>query len=309
MSMKKHFFLSIFWYNLCYNDKGDNMKLFHYWEFWVLMYLISAIVFAHSFRKANRNMKNASALTILLELTTAFFAILFIPFSSFKMAIDISTYVTLFFVMIIYAITDRLNMEARYGLDPSVFSMLKQLSTVFMIFLGLFILKEPFIIHHFLGAIIIIFANLILTFNKGKVRINRYFIMCFFSNLLFAIAMLINVHISDQFNLALYTFFTVFFPAIFIFSFGRHSLLELKEEYQNYNQKAFWIAGFTWFLMLISSVRAYQLGNVVIVAPLFSLTSLLNAIIEYLFYKNKKQVVQKLIASILLIIGVILVKI
>jgi drug/metabolite transporter (DMT)-like permease len=60
--------------------------------------------------------------------------------------------------------------------------------------------------------------------------------------------------------------------------------------------------------MFISSVKAYQLGSVTMVAPLLALTSIINAIVEFIFKKNKKKLIQKLIAAILLILGVILVK-
>lgn len=285
------------------------MNILKYWELWVLIYLISAIIFAHSFKVSNRGMKNAGSLTILLELTTAFFAIFFIPFFKITFPTNPYIYITLLIVTIIYAFTDRLNIESRYGLDPSTFSMLKQLSTVFMIIFGFIFLKEKLVFQKIIGAFIIIFANIILTFEKGKLQLNKYFIMSFISNFLFAIAMLINVNISDNFNLAIYTILTVTIPAIFIYIFGRHSIKELKEEFINYDKKAFIISGFTWCLMLISSVKAYQLGNVTVVAPLFALTSIFNALIEFIFNKNKSKLIQKLIAAILLIIGVILVKI
>lgn len=101
----------------------------------------------------------------------------------------------------IYAITDRLNIESRYGLEPSTFSMLKQLSTVFMILFGILFMKESFVLTRMIGAIMIILANILLSFDKGKININKYFIMSFISNFLFAIAMLINVNISSYFNL------------------------------------------------------------------------------------------------------------
>lgn len=284
------------------------MKIFNSWEFWVILYLVSAVIFAHTFKKANRNMKNAGNLTILLEVFTALFALLFIPFFEIKFATEPSIYITLFIVTIIYAATDRLNIESRYGLDPSTFSMLKQLSTVFMIIFGLIFLQEELIINKIVGAIIIIFANIILAFEKGKLKINKYFIMSFISNFLFAIAMLINVNISDYFNLAFYTILTVGLPAIYIFIFGRHTVKDLKKEFKLYNKKDFLISAFTWCLMLISSVKAYQVGSVMVVAPLFALTSIINAIIEFIFNKNKQKLMQKLIAAILLIIGVILVR-
>lgn len=122
------------------------MEIFNNWKFWVILYLISAVIFAQTFKKSNRNMKNAGSLTILLEVFTALFAILFIPFFAIKFSQDINIYLTLLVVTIIYAMTDRLNIEARYGLDPSVFSMLKQLSTVFLIILGFIFLKEEIVL-------------------------------------------------------------------------------------------------------------------------------------------------------------------
>ena len=53
------------------------------WLFWVIVYLVSAIIFAQTFKKANRKMKNAGSLTILLEVFTALFALLFIPLFDF----------------------------------------------------------------------------------------------------------------------------------------------------------------------------------------------------------------------------------
>lgn len=284
------------------------MNILNNWKLWVILYLIAAVVFAQSFKKANRNMKNAGALTILLEIFTALFSILFIPLFDITFPHDINIYLTLSAVIIIYAITDRLNIESRYGLDPSVFSMLKQLSTVFLIILGFFFLKEEIIIKKVIGSVIIILANILLAFDNGKFKFNKYFIMSFISNFLFAVAMLINVNISDNFNLGIYTIITVLFPAIIISICGRHNINDLRKEFNLYDKKTFLLAAFTWCLMLISSVRAYQLGNVTLVAPLLTLTSLFNTIYEYFINKNKSKLIQKLIASILIILGVLIIK-
>ena len=284
------------------------MEILNSWKFWVMLYLVSAVVFAQALKKANRNMKSAGALTILLEVFTAFFALFFIPFFDFTWPTDTSVYLTLLAVVSIYAITDRLNIEARYGLDPSVFSMLKQLSTVFLIILGFIFLKEQIVLKKIIGSVIIIFANVLLAFNKGKIKFNKYFIMSFVSNFLFAVAMLINVNISNYFNLAFYTILTVFTPSMLIFIFGKHSLKELKCEFNYYDKKYFLLASFCWCLMLIASVRSYQLGNVTLIAPLLTLTSILNTMYEYFVCKNKSKFIQKVIASILIIIGVVIIK-
>ena len=277
------------------------------WQFWVVIYLIAGVLFAQKFKSSNRNMKNAGSLTILLELFTGIFSLLMIPVFDIKFDINTNVLLTLLIVVFIYAVTDRLNIEARYGLDPSTFSMLKQLSTVFIIIFGFTLLKEEFVFSKLLGTLFIIGANIMLSYDKGKFVINKYFIMSFVSNFLFAVAMLINVDLSDHFNLAFYTYITVTIPSILIFVFGRHNIADIKEEFKLCQRKDFIIAAFSWALMLNASIRAYQLGSVTVVASLFALTAILNALVEFIFSHNKNKFIQKVIAATLIIIGVILV--
>ena len=61
------------------------MNIFNSWQYWTILYLISSIIFARAFKKANRNMKNAGSLTILIEFFTAIFAIFLIPFLSLNL--------------------------------------------------------------------------------------------------------------------------------------------------------------------------------------------------------------------------------
>lgn len=277
---------------------------------WVICYLVFALIFSQGFKKVNRTMRNASALTILLELFTGLFAIVMSIFFKYTFPSDIKVYITLFVVTIIYAVTDRLNIEARYGLSPSNFSMLKQLSTVFLVIFGLVFLKEQLVFKKILGAIIIVVSNVMLAVNKdGKFEFNKYFIFCLISNFLFAVAMFINVNISSMFNIGIYTLITVFIPSIIIKLFSRLSFKDLEEEFNLYNKPLFILVSFAWCMMLISSVKAYEYGSISVVAPLLTLTALTNTIYEFIVDKDKKRFYYKLVISILILIGVILIKV
>ena len=277
---------------------------------WVICYLVFALIFSQGFKKVNRTMKNASALTVLLELFTGLFAMVMSIFFKYTFPSDIKVYITLFVVTIIYAVTDRLNIEARYGLSPSNFSMLKQLSTVFLVIFGLLFLKEQLVFKKILGAIIIVVSNVMLAVNKdGKFEFNKYFIFCLISNFLFAVAMFINVNISSMFNIGIYTLITVFIPSIIIKLFSRLSFKDLEEEFNLYNKPLFILVSFAWCMMLISSVKAYEYGRISVVAPLLTLTALTNTIYEFIVDKDKKRFYYKLVISILILIGVILIKV
>ena len=277
---------------------------------WVICYLVFALIFSQGFKKVNRTMKNASALTVLLELFTGLFAIVMSIFFKYTFPSDIKVYITLFVVTIIYAVTDRLNIEARYGLSPSNFSMHKQLSTVVLVIVGLVFLKEQLVFKKILGAIIIVVSNVMLAVNKdGKFEFNKYFIFCLISNFLFAVAMFINVNISSMFNIGIYTLITVFIPSIIIKLFSRLSFKDLEEEFNLYNKPLFILVSFAWCMMLISSVKAYEYGSISVVAPLLTLTALTNTIYEFIVDKDKKRFYYKLVISILILIGVILIKV
>ena len=276
---------------------------------WVIIYLIFSLLFAQCFKETNKNMKNASALTILLEIFTALFALLLSPLFTFKFSLNPKILLTLGAVTIIYAATDRLNIEARYGLAPSTFSMLKQLSTVFLVIFGFVFLKEKIVLTKIIGITLILLANIFLsTNNKGKLELNKYFIMCLISNFLFAIAMFINVNISDNFNIGLYTVITVLIPALIIKIVSKLSIKDLKQEFKLYDKKEFMIVSFSWAMMLISSVKAYEYGNISIVAPLLTLSMITNSIYEYFIDKDKKSLKRKLIISLLIVLGIILIK-
>ena len=87
------------------------MNILNTWEFWTIAYLVSAVVFAYNFKIANKNMKDAGSLTILLEVFTGIFSLLMIPLFKIKFEITTSILITLFIVVCIYAVTDRLNTE------------------------------------------------------------------------------------------------------------------------------------------------------------------------------------------------------
>ena len=55
--------------------------------------------------------------------------------------------------------------------------------------------------------------------------------MSVLSNFLFAVAMLINVDIADNFNLGIYTIITVSIPSVIISIFSKIKIKDLKEEY------------------------------------------------------------------------------
>lgn len=279
------------------------------WLLYVLLYLILATTFTQFFKIATKKLKKAGALTILLQMMAGITSLILCPFFEFKLPVDMNVYIMLGISIIFYAITDRINTTVRSGIEASTFSMLKQLSTTFMIFAGLIFFKEEFVLSKFIGAMLIIFSNILIFYKKGKIEFNKYILLGVLANITFTIALFLDVNISDNFNLPFYVALTLIIPALLIMIFERIKPSEIKDELVNGNKKAIFVTAISWGIMIVAQLRAYQLGNVTVIAPLCALTVILNVIVGYLFLNEKDNLLRKIISAIIIIISIILIKI
>lgn len=285
------------------------MEILNNWLLYVALYLVLDTTFTQFYKVATKTMHRTGALTVLLQVTAGLIVLLLCPFFEFKFSTDIRVYIMLGIAIIFYTISDRVNTIVRSGIEASTFSMLKQLSTTFMIFAGLIFFKEQLVLTKFIGAMLIIFSNILIFYEKGKFKFNKYILLGIISNISYTIALFLDVNISDNFNLPIYVASTLMIPALLIMIFERIKLSEVKDELVKGDKKAIIITALCWGTMIVSQLRAYQLGSVTIVAPLCALTVILNVMVGYLFLKEKKNLLRKIISAILIIISIILIKI
>ena len=279
------------------------------WIVFVISYLILSVIFNQFYKVSTKRITKPGALTVLLEFIGAITILIFMPLFEIKFPTDIRIYILLGLSIIFYAIVDRMNTTVRRGIEASTYSIIHQLSTVFMIFAGLVFFKEPFILNKFIGAILIVFSNVLIFYKRGEGKPNKYIILGIVANLLFTVALFLDVNISDNFNLPFYVMMTLGIPSILIFIFERIKFSDIKNEFKNGDKKAILITAVTWSLSILSQLRAYQLGEASIVAPLCALTVILNVIMGYFLLKEREELPKKLIAATIIVLGIILIKI
>lgn len=279
------------------------------WLVYVILYLIFAVIFNQAYKVSTKTLTKPGALTILLEVIGSLAILLLIPFFEIKFPTDPKVYLFLGLSIIFYTVNDRLNTTVRSGIEASTFSIIHQLATVFMIFAGVLFFKDPFVLNKFIGAILIVFSNILIFYKKGNGKPNKYIVLGLIANLFFTVALFLDVNISDNFNLPIYVALTLGVPAILIFVFERIKFSDIKEEFKNGNRKAILITSLSWSLSIIAQLRAYQLGNVSVVAPLCALSVILNVIVGYFLLKEKENLPKKILAAILIILGIILIKV
>lgn len=284
------------------------MEILNNWLLYVILFLALSTAFTQFYKMTTKTLQKVGALTVLLEIMAGFTMLLLCPFFEFKFPTDISIYIMLGMTIIFYTIADRLNTQVMSGIEASTFNMLKQLSTAFMIFAGLIFFKEEFVLAKFIGAMLIIFSNILIFFKRGKFEFNKYVLLGILSNISFTIALFLDVNISENFNLPFFVATTLIVPAVLIIIFERIKPSEIKREWIEGNKKAIVVTAISWGTSIFAQLRAYQLGNVTVVAPLCALSVILNVIVGYLFLKERDNLLRKIISAILIIISILLIK-
>jgi len=274
------------------------------WQFNLFFTLIFVVLFYQFYKLAVKKVKKDGAATIILQFIGGLSALIWAPLFKFTFPSDFKTYLLLSLAIIFYAVSDRLQTTVRKHLEVSVFSIINQLSNVFIIIIGLTIFREPIIISKIIGAAFILLGNIYLFYKKGKLDLNKHVILAILANLTFAVAMSTDIGISSLFNLPLYIAITLIIPALLIKIIEKIPTSTIIKEYKNGEKKYFYATGISWGLAILFSLRSFQFGQVTTIVPLQSTSVLLNVVVAYLFIKERDNLFKKIIAALAVMSGI-----
>lgn len=278
------------------------------WWFNLIAYLALNIVFTQSYKVATKSCKHDGALIVLMQFLSGVIVLVLIPFFGMSFPQDGRTYLLLALSCVLYAIADRSNTTAMKGLEVSEYSIFGQLSTVFIVTWGIIFFKEAIVVKKIIGLILILVGNVFVLYKKGKFRWNKYILFSLLGSLAMSIGISVDVGVSSQFNLPVYVALTLIVPSLLILMGERIKPRDVVGEFKNGNKKAILCIGCSWGAMIIFMMRAYQLGEVTTVAPLCALTTILNVFMAYFVQKEKDSLLRKVIATIIVVLGVVLIK-
>lgn len=282
------------------------IEIINSWWLNLIGYLICIVVFSQFYKMAVRNAKRDGVATILLQLIAGISVLLFAPFFKFQFPSDPKIYLLLIAASVFYALNDRMQTTARKNLQVSLYVIIDRLSVIFLIIFGFTIFKNPLIVEKIIGAFFIFLGNLIVLYKGGKFELNKYVFLSILATLTFSIAISIDIGISKNFNLPFYIMLTLVTPATMIAIVEKISPREILNQYSDKDGKYYLITGFSWGLLILFMLRAYQFGQVTVVASLAATSVLLNVLVAYIFFKEHDYKIKKIIAACLTVLGVCL---
>lgn len=285
------------------------MKIFSSWVTFIVLYLLFEVLYNQNYKKATKKAIKSGALTVLLELIGGLSILLLCPIMGFSFPTDYKIWIFLGLAIIFYTIAGRLNTDVIKGVEVSTYCILRQIPTVFTTIGGVLFFREDFVVTRFIGATLIIISNIIIFYKKGDFTVNKYLLVGLLANLLTLVGRMLDISISDHMSLPVYSSLVLTVPALLTWGAERIKFSEIKAEFINGDKKSIIICGSVWGLMMVSLLKAYQLGQVTTVAPLVALSVLVNVIVGYIFLKERGCMLKKIISAILIIIAVLLIKI
>ena len=284
------------------------MNLINTWQFSLLMYYIFNVIFFQFYKLSVKNVKKDGAVTIIFQVIAGFSILLLIPFFAWQLPNAISIILLLIAACVFYAVNDRLQTTVRKNLEVSVFSILSQFGTVFLLIYGFIIFRDEVVLTKILGALLIIGANVWAFYKPGKnkLAVNKYYAIGIIALFAFATAITIDIGISEKFNLPFYISLTLLIPAVIVALSEKIKLSTISDEWERGNKKFFAVTGFSWGLSILFGLRAYQLGEVSTIVPLQAITVILNVLIAYAFLRERDNGYKKFLAAIIAVVGVYL---
>ena len=284
------------------------LQIFQYWQVNLVLAIILFVALYQFYRLLAKGSRHSANIPVIVGLLGSIIFLLLIPFFNMKFPSIWYVWILLLLSNFLYVGNDLLKFIGFKKLDVSVVSIFYQLAKVFMIILGVIIFHEQLTLIEIIGIILIMFGSSLVAFKKNKFKINKYIWAIIGASLFFALAMTIDVGISAQFNLAFYFFVLYFVPAVLIIIGKQIKFIDLKEEFfrTKNSPKFFIMASLCSSIGMLFYLLALRQGQVSIVAPLSSVTVLLNVLAGYIFLKERDDLTKRIIASILVIVGVFL---
>lgn len=214
--------------------------------------------------------------------------------------------------VVLYSVAPSLYWRTLKDLPASEVSILYDLTSVYILILGVSLGTESFGLARLAGGLCIVFASILIGFyaqKKNNFRINRYFMMIMIATLLYALAALTdNTIISHKYFSPLFFQMLNFgIPAILILVVNPKSIPHLRRIYQPRVYKFILLNGLFFFGSFWAIFKAYSVGGVTSeVNFAISSETILTVLLASLFLKEREHLGLKVLCAALASLGVYL---
>ena len=279
---------------------------------WLYLALGSVIFFAtlNILQKViAEDSSNPRASALLFNSVAAIYSILIFllsgSYKSFSFQKGVDAYIFLLIASFCYGMFERERFVAAKYLDASVFTTVSNLSVLVAFIGSLFLYSESLTFDKIVGGTLIIVALLIISIeNKEKTISKKGLLIAVGISIMLGLGWMLDKLGTSYFEPSLYNIFLWTIPILFIW-FPRIKTSDLKIEIKNSFWKIAILSGLNVAGYLMQ-LNALQLTEATKVIPIVQTSSILTVVLGIFVLKEKNNMVKKIIAGLMAIIGVYL---
>lgn len=278
------------------------------WLIWVFAFIISQIAFLQLFKKISKDTKSIGALTVTIQIIAALSIVILSPLFEWTWPDNWVVWVLFGISLALFAVNDRLDATTRKNLDISVDTMIQQIYRLFFFTSGIIFLSRSFTWLKLLGGVLIVLANMLVVFEKGKFKFNRYILLKLLSTLFLTAALTVQANVSQEFNLPFFVFLSFIVPAIILVAARQATPKTVLAEMKRKDWWLVLLCGISQGLQAFTWLRALQFrNNFVEVASITAVYVILNVFFAFIFLRERSNLAKKLIAAAIIVFSIVLI--
>lgn len=274
----------------------------------MLFVIILSVLLTQIGKKFFTNSQSVGTATVLAQFFASLGALIWVWAFPLELSMPKHLWGLLLVACIFYALNDRLSAELQKNLEISILSLIGKTSDVFLIIIGAIFFNQIPSIMKIISAVLIIIAQVALFYESKtkKFTFNKYLLLALLKNFLFAIAISIDIGISNEINLPIYVAITLSLPLLMIILWEKISLEKISTEFKHANKTDLILFGLIWGSFIVTTLTAYQYDNIITVIIIGALAVVINVGIGIFCKHERDNLAIKLFALIVLISSIML---
>lgn len=248
------------------------------------------------------------AVSILFQLSLSFLLFIFglffgnISFNNFR-----QVFPNFIVLAVLYGLGNVFIFQALKRTDASAFAILYSGRVFVSVAASSLLLHEGLSFKQYSGMLFVITAIIIIFYKKSALQLNKGLLFTLLGALFFGLELTNDRFILKSFNVYSFLFLSGLFPAIFTFFIYPSSLKKMASMIQLSRLIKFMFICLVYGAGMIFYFFALQIGsNSSQIAALDQLSTIVIVVLGILILKEKQQILRKVIASIISVIGAIM---
>ena len=237
-------------------------------------------------------------------------ALVFVPvlINEFVFPLSLTAWMLVLLSSIFWVFIAVIGFYAYKYTQVSLKSPLSESRVLWVLLFALIFLKEKLILDKVLGIILIFISLIILTYKKQKKfgdLTDKGVQLTLLTALLTAGVAIIDKSALQYFTPGTFGFLVYFIPGLILLGFGKGHFKDVKKilKTKHYYLGVVVVLGFLFYYF---NLKAYQIADVTQVFPVIRLSTAFTVIFGIIFLKEKENVFKKLIATVIIFLGILL---